>query len=112
MALLAGQVVVVCGVGPGLGRSIALASARAGADVVLAARTASRLDEVAKEVTALGRRARGEHHVRPSPRAGQRDRPPQARADAGDHYHLARQQRHQPSIRAATAAWRAAILAA
>jgi len=56
MALLAGQVVVVCGVGPGLGRSIALASAHAGADVVLAARTASRLDEVAKEVTALGRR--------------------------------------------------------
>jgi NAD(P)-dependent dehydrogenase (short-subunit alcohol dehydrogenase family) len=56
MALLAGQVVVVSGVGPGLGRSIALASARAGADVVLAARTASRLDEVAKEVTALGRR--------------------------------------------------------
>ena len=57
MALLAGQVVVVCGVGPGLGRSIALASARAGADVVLAARTASRLDEVAREVTALGHRA-------------------------------------------------------
>jgi len=56
MTLLAGQVVVVSGVGPGLGTSIALASARAGADVVLAARTASRLDEVAKEVTALGRR--------------------------------------------------------
>jgi NAD(P)-dependent dehydrogenase (short-subunit alcohol dehydrogenase family) len=56
MMLLTGQVVVVSGVGPGLGRSIALASARAGADVVLAARTASRLDEVAKEVTALGRR--------------------------------------------------------
>ena len=57
MALLEDKVVVVCGVGPGLGRSIALASARAGADVVLAARTASRLDEVAKEVTALGHRA-------------------------------------------------------
>ena len=56
MALLAGQVVVISGVGPGLGRSIALTSARAGADVVLAARTASRLDEVAKEVAALGRR--------------------------------------------------------
>ena len=56
MTLLAGTVVVVSGVGPGLGRSIALASARAGADVVLAARTAPRLDEVAKEVTALGRR--------------------------------------------------------
>jgi len=57
MTLLAGTVVVVSGVGPGLGRSIALASAREGADVVLAARTASRLDEVAKQVTALGRRA-------------------------------------------------------
>jgi NAD(P)-dependent dehydrogenase (short-subunit alcohol dehydrogenase family) len=56
MTLLAGTVVVVSGVGPGLGRSIALRSAQAGADVVLAARTASRLDEVAKEVTALGRR--------------------------------------------------------
>ena len=57
MTLLAGQVVVVSGVGSGLGRSVALASARAGADVVLAARTASYLDEVAKEVTALGRRS-------------------------------------------------------
>jgi NAD(P)-dependent dehydrogenase (short-subunit alcohol dehydrogenase family) len=54
--LLSGKVVVVCGVGPGLGRAIALRSAQQGADVVLAARTASRLDEVAKEVTALGRR--------------------------------------------------------
>lgn len=55
--LLAGTVVVVSGVGPGLGRSIALRSALAGADVVLAARTASRLDDVAKEVAALGRRS-------------------------------------------------------
>jgi len=57
MALLSGTVVVVSGVGPGLGRSIALASAREGADLVLAARTGSRLDEVAKEVAALGQRA-------------------------------------------------------
>lgn len=55
--LLAGKVVVVSGVGSGLGRSIAMQSAQAGADVVLAARTESRLDEVAGEVTALGRRA-------------------------------------------------------
>ena len=57
MTLLQDTVVVVSGVGPSLGRSIALQSARAGADVVLAARTESRLDEVASQVTALGRRA-------------------------------------------------------
>ena len=57
MTLLEGTVVVVSGVGPDLGRAIALRSARAGADVVLAARTGPRLDEVATEVTALGRRA-------------------------------------------------------
>jgi NAD(P)-dependent dehydrogenase (short-subunit alcohol dehydrogenase family) len=55
--LLPGKVVVVSGIGPGLGRSIAIRSALAGADVVLAARTQSRLDAVAKEVTDLGRRA-------------------------------------------------------
>ncbi len=55
--LLADKVIVVAGVGPGLGRSLAVRGAQAGADVVLAARTAARLDEVAKEVTALGRRA-------------------------------------------------------
>ena len=54
--MLQGKVVVVAGVGAGLGRSIALASAREGADVVLAARTPGRLDDVAKEVTGLGRR--------------------------------------------------------
>lgn len=55
--LLTDKVVVVSGVGPGLGRSIAVRSALAGADIVLAARTAARLDAVAKEVTDLGRRA-------------------------------------------------------
>ncbi len=57
MDLLKDKVIVVSGVGPGLGRSIAVRGAAAGADVVLAARTESRLAEVAKEVDALGRRA-------------------------------------------------------
>ncbi|APA97332.1 SDR family oxidoreductase [Nocardia seriolae] len=52
--LLAGKVVVVSGIGPGLGRSIALEAAAAGANVVLAARTESRLKEVAEEIAAEG----------------------------------------------------------
>jgi NAD(P)-dependent dehydrogenase (short-subunit alcohol dehydrogenase family) len=55
--LLQDKVVVVAGIGPGLGRSIAIRSAEQGADVVLAARTQSRLDEVGSEIKALGRRA-------------------------------------------------------
>jgi NAD(P)-dependent dehydrogenase (short-subunit alcohol dehydrogenase family) len=55
--LLRDKVAVVSGVGPGLGRAIAVRAALAGADVVLAARTEARLVEVAKEVTDLGRRA-------------------------------------------------------
>jgi len=50
-------VMVVSGVGPGLGRAIAVRAAAAGADVVLAARTKALLDEVAEEVKACGRRA-------------------------------------------------------
>ncbi|UGT40961.1 SDR family oxidoreductase [Nocardia yamanashiensis] len=53
-ALLADKVVVVSGVGPGLGRSICLEAAAAGAKVVLAARTESRLKEVAAEIEAMG----------------------------------------------------------
>jgi NAD(P)-dependent dehydrogenase (short-subunit alcohol dehydrogenase family) len=53
--LLQDKIVVVSGIGPGLGRSIAIQSAKAGADLVLASRTQSRLDEVAAEVKDLGR---------------------------------------------------------
>ncbi|MGY1579545.1 SDR family oxidoreductase [Streptomyces sp. MN13] len=55
--LLRGKVVVVSGVGSGLGRTLAVRCAEAGADVVLAARTASYLDEVAKAVADAGGRA-------------------------------------------------------
>lgn len=55
--LLQNKVVVVSGVGPGLGRTLALRAAHAGADVVLAARTASVLEETAAAVAATGRRA-------------------------------------------------------
>jgi NAD(P)-dependent dehydrogenase (short-subunit alcohol dehydrogenase family) len=53
-ALLDGRVVVVAGVGPGVGRSVALAAARHGASVVLAARRRSPLDSVADEIGLLG----------------------------------------------------------
>jgi NAD(P)-dependent dehydrogenase (short-subunit alcohol dehydrogenase family) len=55
--ILEGQVCVISGVGPGLGRQVALAAARQGADVVLAARRKPILEGVATEVEALGRRA-------------------------------------------------------
>ena len=48
--LLEGKAAVVSGVGTGLGRSIAVRLAEEGAAVVLAARTAERLDEVAAEI--------------------------------------------------------------
>ncbi|QIS03595.1 SDR family oxidoreductase [Nocardia brasiliensis] len=52
-----GQVAIVTGAGRGLGAAIAVAFAEAGADVVIAARTKSQLDEVAQRVAAVGRQA-------------------------------------------------------
>jgi NAD(P)-dependent dehydrogenase (short-subunit alcohol dehydrogenase family) len=48
------RIAIVSGIGPGLGRSIALGLARDGATVVLAARNSDRLDAVADEVRAIG----------------------------------------------------------
>ncbi len=56
-AMLENKVVVISGVGPALGTTLARRCAEAGADLVLAARTADRLTEVADQVSALGRRA-------------------------------------------------------
>jgi NAD(P)-dependent dehydrogenase (short-subunit alcohol dehydrogenase family) len=55
--MLETKVVVISGVGPALGTTLARRCAEAGADLVLAARTAERLTEVADQVKALGRRA-------------------------------------------------------
>jgi NAD(P)-dependent dehydrogenase (short-subunit alcohol dehydrogenase family) len=55
--LLSDKVCIVSGVGPGLGRQAAKALASHGADLVLAARRQSTLDEVLAEVSALGARA-------------------------------------------------------
>jgi NAD(P)-dependent dehydrogenase (short-subunit alcohol dehydrogenase family) len=55
--LLENRVAIVSGIGPGMGRDVSLALARAGADIVLAARGADKLAAVAAEVRALGRRA-------------------------------------------------------
>jgi len=50
-----GKVAVITGVGPGMGRSIAVGFARHGVDVVLAARRRERLEAVAAEIADLGR---------------------------------------------------------
>jgi 7-alpha-hydroxysteroid dehydrogenase len=51
------QVAIVTGAGRGIGRASALALAECGSDVVLAARSEDQLEEVAKQVRELGRRA-------------------------------------------------------
>src|SRR6266568_4777574 len=54
---LAGRRAVVTGAGRGIGRSIALALAQAGADVAVTARTAAEVDQLVAEISAMGRRS-------------------------------------------------------
>jgi NAD(P)-dependent dehydrogenase (short-subunit alcohol dehydrogenase family) len=56
MTLLEGKTVIVSGVGPGLGREIAEAAARDGANVVMGARTESNLEHAAAEIDSDGKR--------------------------------------------------------
>ena len=57
MSLLADKVAVVTGAGRGIGRAVALAYARMGADVACVSRTEENSAKVAAEVKALGRKA-------------------------------------------------------
>jgi short-subunit dehydrogenase len=54
---LAGKVIVVTGSSSGIGAATAIECARAGMDVVLNARRSERLENVAREISALGRGA-------------------------------------------------------
>ena len=57
MPRLDGRIAFVSGVGPGMGRDIALQLAEHGADVVVGARTTTNVVAVADEIEALGRKA-------------------------------------------------------
>ena len=60
---LEGKVALVAGGSRGIGRSIALAFAEAGADVIVSARKQPDLDVVAGELKAIGRRSLGISHI-------------------------------------------------
>ncbi len=55
---LAGKRAVVTGAGRGIGRSIALALAEAGANVVVSARSSNEIEALAAEIEGIGRRSR------------------------------------------------------
>jgi NAD(P)-dependent dehydrogenase (short-subunit alcohol dehydrogenase family) len=57
VGLLEGKVALVSGAGPGLGRDVALAFGREGATVVVAARTADKVQALAAEVEGQGAKA-------------------------------------------------------
>ena len=56
--VLKGKVSVVTGAGRGLGRTMALALAQAGSDLVLTARHREEIDQTAKQIKDLGKKAR------------------------------------------------------
>ena len=51
---LTGKVAVITGAGRGIGRAIALGFAKAGADIAICARSSGALDEVKKQIEAIG----------------------------------------------------------
>ena len=57
MSLLNDKVAVVTGAGRGIGRAVAIAYARMGADVICVSRTEENSAKVAAEVEELGRKA-------------------------------------------------------
>jgi NAD(P)-dependent dehydrogenase (short-subunit alcohol dehydrogenase family) len=59
MASLTGKIALITGGGQGVGRGIALAMAREGADISISGRTQEKLDATCREIEAMGRRAIG-----------------------------------------------------